>query len=132
MAAPERATAEYRRLHGADQSDWRKWGPYLSDRAWGTVREDYSASGEAWGHLPHELARSKAYRWGEDGIAGFSDRYQSLCWSLALWNEHDPILAVFPVLAAPLDALRRRLNCFWIFCAKGQPRRQLCEGNSRY
>jgi hypothetical protein len=71
---------------------WRKWGPYLAERAWGTVREDYSANGDAWGFLPHDLARSKAFRWGEDGIAGFCDRYQILCWSLALWNERDPIL----------------------------------------
>jgi hypothetical protein len=71
---------------------WRKWGPYIADRAWGTVREDYSANGDAWSFLPHDLARSKAYRWGEDGIAGFSDRYQILCWSMALWNERDPIL----------------------------------------
>src|SRR3989441_1994610 len=75
-----------------DAFGWRRWGPYLSDRAWATVREDYSNSGDAWGFLPHDLARSKAYRWGEDGIAGFCDRYQILCWSLALWNEHDPIL----------------------------------------
>jgi hypothetical protein len=71
---------------------WRHWGPYLSDRAWGTVREDYSESGDAWSYFPHDLARSKAYRWGEDGIAGWCDRYQLLCWSLALWNERDPIL----------------------------------------
>jgi len=71
---------------------WRKWGPYLADRAWGTVREDYSANGDAWSYFPHDLARSKAFRWGEDGIAGFCDRYQILCWSLALWNERDPIL----------------------------------------
>jgi hypothetical protein len=71
---------------------WHKWGPYLSDRAWATVREDYSGSGDAWSFLPHDLARSKAYRWGEDGIAGFCDRYQILCWSLALWNERDAIL----------------------------------------
>jgi hypothetical protein len=71
---------------------WRKWGPYLADRAWGTVREDYSAKGDAWTYLPHDLARSKAYRWGEDGIGGFCDRYQILCWSMAFWNERDPIL----------------------------------------
>src|ERR1019366_6116117 len=71
---------------------WRKWGPYLSDRAWGTVREDYSADGDAWNFLPHDLARSKAYRWGEDGIAGFCDRYQILVFALALWNGRDPIL----------------------------------------
>src|SRR5581483_2509273 len=71
---------------------WAKWGPYLADRAWGTVREDYSADGNAWSFLPHDLARSKAYRWGEDGIAGFCDRYQILCFSMAFWNERDPIL----------------------------------------
>ncbi|HEY2090452.1 MAG TPA: glucosidase [Thermoanaerobaculia bacterium] len=71
---------------------WRKWGPYLADRAWGTVREDYSPRGDAWDYLPHDLARSKAYRWGEDGIGGFCDRYQILCWAMAFWNERDPIL----------------------------------------
>ena len=88
----ERTTAEYLRLHGSDVNRWRKWGPYLSDRAWGTVREDYSESGDAWGYLPHDLARSKTFRWGEDGIAGWCDRYQILSWGLALWNERDPIL----------------------------------------
>src|SRR6202022_2337929 len=71
---------------------WHKWGPFLADRAWGTVREDYSENGDAWAFLPHDLARSKAYRWGEDGIAGFCDRYHILCWSMAFWNERDPIL----------------------------------------
>jgi len=87
-------SSEHARLSGDAHavSHWRKWGPYLADRAWGTVREDYSAKGDAWGHLPHDLARSKAYRWGEDGIAGFCDRYQILCWSMAFWNERDPIL----------------------------------------
>jgi hypothetical protein len=75
-----------------DHSGWRRFGPYVADRAWGTVREDYSANGDAWGYLPHDLARSKAYRWGEDGIAGFCDRYQVLVFALALWNERDPIL----------------------------------------
>lgn len=88
---PERST-EHQRLRGPDARRWRHWGSYLSDRSWGTVREDYSAKGDAWAHLPHDLSRSKAYRWGEDGIAGFCDRYQILCWSLALWNERDPIL----------------------------------------
>ncbi|MFN2455844.1 MAG: glucosidase [Pyrinomonadaceae bacterium] len=71
---------------------WRKWGPYVSERAWGTVREDYSPDGSAWDYFPHDLARSKAYRWGEDGLAGICDRYQLLVFSLALWNGHDPIL----------------------------------------
>ena len=72
--------------------DWRRWGPYLSERQWGTVREDYSPYGTAWDYLTHDQARSRAYRWGEDGIAGFSDDRQLLCLSLALWNGRDPIL----------------------------------------
>lgn len=77
-------------LEGTER--WQKWGPYLSERQWGTVREDYSADGDAWGYFPHDHARSRAYRWGEDGIAGFSDDKQQLCLSLALWNGNDPIL----------------------------------------
>src|SRR5438094_665430 len=64
-----------------DASSWRRWGPYLSDRAWGTVREDYSGNGDAWNYFTHDQARSRAYRWGEDGIAGISDRYQLLCFA---------------------------------------------------
>jgi hypothetical protein len=71
---------------------WKRWGPYLSERAWGTVREDYSPHGNAWEYFPHDHARSRAYRWNEDGIAGISDRRQFLCFSLAMWNERDPIL----------------------------------------
>src|SRR5690242_15068903 len=71
---------------------WQAWGPYLSERQWGTVREDYSAHGNAWDYLPHDHARSRAYRWGEDGIAGWSDAQQRLCFSVALWNGHDAIL----------------------------------------
>src|SRR4051794_38756003 len=71
---------------------WRKWGPYVSERQWGTVREDYSANGDAWDYLTHDDARSRAYRWGEDGLAGFCDDQQYLCLGLALWNERDPIL----------------------------------------
>ena len=71
---------------------WKRWGPYLSERAWGTVREDYSPYGNAWEYFPHDHARSRTYRWNEDGIAGISDRHQYLCFALALWNEHDPIL----------------------------------------
>jgi hypothetical protein len=72
--------------------DWYVWGPYVSERQWGTVREDYSANGTAWEYLPHDHARSRAYRWGEDGLAGFCDVEQRLCLGLALWNGRDPIL----------------------------------------
>ncbi|HJU53419.1 MAG TPA: hypothetical protein VJ715_02565, partial [Pyrinomonadaceae bacterium] len=71
---------------------WKRWGPYLSERAWGTVREDYSASGSAWDYFPHDHARSRAYRWNEDGLAGICDRHQQICFALALWNGRDPIL----------------------------------------
>ena len=90
-ASPLLGTVEGRRLLAADQG-WQRWGPYLSERQWGTVREDYSASGDAWDYLPHDHARSRAYRWGEDGIAGFSDDHQLWCMALALWNGHDAIL----------------------------------------
>jgi hypothetical protein len=84
-------TAEHVRLE-AQGKDWRQWGPYLSERQWGTVREDYSPYGTAWDYFPHDHARSRAYRWGEDGIAGISDEQQRLCFALALWNGKDPIL----------------------------------------
>src|SRR5258707_1406107 len=71
---------------------WKRWGPYVSERAWGTVREDYSPHGEAWDYFPHDHARSRAYRWNEDGIAGICDRHQRLCFALTLWNRCDPIL----------------------------------------
>ncbi|HEY1786559.1 MAG TPA: glucosidase [Verrucomicrobiae bacterium] len=91
-SAPE--GAEKRRLADdkTGRHDWRRWGPYLSDRQWGTVREDYSRGGTAWTYFPHDHARSRAYRWGEDGIGGFSDNCQRLCLSLAMWNGKDPIL----------------------------------------
>ena len=73
-------------------SSWRKWGPYLSERQWGTVREDYSEHGEAWDYFTHDHARSRVYRWGEDGIAGISDDLQRICFAVALWNGQDPIL----------------------------------------
>lgn len=76
----------------AGTHDWLRWGPYLAERAWGTVREDYSADGDAWSFLPHDHARSRAYRWSEDGLAGISDDRQRLCLSLALWNGQDAIL----------------------------------------
>jgi hypothetical protein len=87
-------TAESQRLAAsADaRAPWRRWGPYLSERQWGTVREDYSASGDAWNYFSHDQARSRAYRWGEDGIAGISDDRQRLCFALAVWNGNDPIL----------------------------------------
>src|SRR5688500_4853292 len=87
-------SAERERLAQCTPHDlaWKKWGPYLSERQWGTVREDYSANGDVWGYFPHDHARSRAYRWGEDGLAGFSDHEQRLCLSLALWNGRDPIL----------------------------------------
>lgn len=87
-------TAEHERLRQIidDAGGWRRWGPYVSDRSWATVREDYSANGDAWNYLPHDLARSKAYRWGEDGIAGICDRYQLLVFAPAFWNRRDPIL----------------------------------------
>jgi len=85
-------TAEGHRICNAEAQGWRRWGPYLSDRQWGTVREDYSEDGSAWEYFPHDHARSRAYRWGEDAIAGFSDDQQFWCLGLALWNGKDPIL----------------------------------------
>lgn len=87
-------TLEQRRLeeHNRKETNWKKWGPYLSERQWGTVREDYSAKGDAWEYLPHDQARSKAYRWGEDGILGVCDDRQLLCFALSMWNTRDPIL----------------------------------------
>jgi hypothetical protein len=87
-------TAENQRLDEARQASrpWKKWGPYLSERQWGTVREDYSEGGNAWDYFSHDQARSRAYRWGEDGLAGISDDHQRLCFALALWNGKDPIL----------------------------------------
>src|SRR5262245_24991782 len=86
--------AEHQRLEEArsGKASWKRWGPYLSERQWGTVREDYSPSGDAWNYLSHDQARSRVYRWGEDGLAGISDERQLLCFALALWNGKDPIL----------------------------------------
>lgn len=87
-------TAEEKRLRQDREKKayWRRWGPYLSERQWGTVREDYSPDGTAWEYFPHDHARSRTYRWGEDGIAGISDNHARLCFAIALWNGHDPIL----------------------------------------
>ena len=91
-------TAEDARLEeqAAGKGEWRRWGPYVSDRAWGTVREDYSADGDAWNYFPHDHARSRAYRWSEDGLAGFCDR-QTICLAVALWNEKDAFLKERPL-----------------------------------
>src|ERR1700745_929311 len=86
-AEARRLTEDARRLQ-----NWKRWGPYLSERQWATVREDYSADGNAWTYFPHEHARSRAYRWGEDGLAGFSDDEQRVCLAVPLWNGKDPIL----------------------------------------
>src|SRR5215210_9018870 len=88
-----RYTVEEERLREARAGvPWRRWGPYLSERQWGTVREDYSDNGDAWNYFPHDQARSRAYRWGEDGLLGWCDRECRLCFALALWNGRDPIL----------------------------------------
>src|SRR5207244_815354 len=91
---PRIQTTEDRRLEEARtrKKHWKRWGPYLSERQWGTVREDYSPGGTAWEFFPHDHARSRAYRWGEDGIGGISDRHQIMCFGLALWNGRDRIL----------------------------------------
>ncbi len=90
----QRQTAEHQRLMDSERrkADWKHWGPYVSDRAWGTVREDYSANGDAWNYFPHDHARSRAYRWNEDGLGAICNRFQNICLGVALWNERDPIL----------------------------------------
>ncbi len=90
----EYPTAEEKRLeqNRTHTVFWKKWGPYLSERQWGTVREDYGEDGEAWKYFPHDHARSRSYRWGEDGLGGISDINQDLCFAVALWNGRDPIL----------------------------------------
>ena len=87
-------TNEEQRLEASVDGElhWKRWGPYLSERQWGTVREDYSPDGDAWEYFPHDHARSRTYRWGEDGLGGICDRHQHICFAIALWNEHDPIL----------------------------------------
>src|SRR6476619_3229448 len=94
MAQRTQDTPEHWRLEDArtGKSPWKAWGPYLSERQWGTVREDYSADGDAWNYFPHDHARSRAYRWGEDGIGALCDHKQRLCLAVALWNGKDPIL----------------------------------------
>ncbi|SDB28485.1 Glycosyl hydrolase family 63 C-terminal domain-containing protein [Flavobacteriaceae bacterium MAR_2010_188] len=94
MDKNQNTSEEHKRLeeYYTKKKDWLKWGPYLSERQWGTVREDYSPNGTAWDYFPHDDARSRAYRWGEDGLAGISEKYSNLCFGLALWNGKDPIL----------------------------------------
>jgi hypothetical protein len=99
MTREKQRLAEYRE----GVAEWHKWGPYLSERSWGTVREDYSPNGAAWDYFTHDMARSKAYRWGEDGMAGICDRYQLLCFSMALWNGKDPILKERPFGLIPAE-----------------------------
>jgi hypothetical protein len=129
-------------------ASWKNWGPYLSERQWGTVREDYSAHGTAWDYFPHDHARSRAYRWGEDGIGGLSDSEQRLCMSLALWNERDPILKerLFGLTNAQgnhgedvkelyyyLDATPSHsyLKMLYKYPQRGYPYAELCEENAR-
>src|SRR3954466_3021907 len=88
MNAEQKRLAENR----AESEPWYFWGPYLAERAWGTVREDYSVDGDAWNYFPHDHARSRGYRWNEDGLGGISDHKGRLCFALAFWNEHDPFL----------------------------------------
>ena len=94
LKPPTPANAEAQRLRedSAREKNWKRWGTYLSERQWGTVREDYSEDGNCWGYFTHDQARSRAYRWGEDGLLGFSDRQCRLCFSLALWNGRDRFL----------------------------------------
>src|ERR1044072_2327589 len=89
---PTKEQERLREPYNTPIAPWRRWGPYVSERSWGTVREDYSADGNAWDYFPHDLARSKAYRWGEDGLAGICDRYQILVLAMGFWNERHPIL----------------------------------------
>jgi hypothetical protein len=94
MKMDDTSNAEARRLQQNAVKDVPlvKWGPYLSERQWGTIREDYSQNGDAWNYFPHDHSRSRAYRWGEDGLAGISDFFQNLCFAIAVWNHKDPIL----------------------------------------
>ena len=97
-------TAEHNRLKTSRENNpWKNWGPFLTERQWGTVREDYSADGSAWEHTTHDMARSYTYRWGEEGIAGISDNKSLLCFSVALWNGKDPILKERPFGLIPSE-----------------------------
>ena len=147
---PPHLTKEHERLAGlhGELTAWRRWGPYVAERSWGTVREDYSADGRAWDFLPHDLARGTAYRWGEDGLAGICDRYQILVFALALWNERDPILKerLFGVVPAEgnhgedvkeyafyLDSTPTHSSMKWLYKypQRAYPYTQLIEENRR-
>lgn len=112
-------TAEHLRLAepvSGPVPPWRKWGPYVSERSWGGAREDYSADGNAWAYFPHDMARSRAYRWGEDGIAGICDRYQLLVFALALWNGRDPILKERMFGLTPMEGNRGEdVKEYWFY-----------------
>ena len=103
---------EHLRLAQADSGEqpWRSWGPYLAERAWGTVREDYSEHGTAWDYFPHDHARSRAYRWNDDGMGGICDDRQTFCFALALWNGVDPILKERMFGLGQAQALRHALS----------------------
>ena len=93
------------------KAHWKRWGPYVSERAWGTVREDYSADGDAWNYFPFEHAHLRAFRWNEDGIAGICDRHQIICFAVTLWNGRDPILKERHGLGDP-RAIRQTSRCY--------------------
>jgi hypothetical protein len=118
MSAERERVSGFGRLEDGllQASDWYLWGPYLSERQWGTVREDYSPDGDAWSYLPHDHARSRAYRWGEGGLAGFSDIHQRLCLGLALWNGRDPILKerAYGLTGAATDLEDRLISIFLV------------------
>src|SRR6266487_2477533 len=121
-------TQEEIRLEESRQrkAHWYRWGPYLSDRQWGTVREDYSADGDAWNSFPHDHARSRAYRWNEDGMAGLSDVFNRLCLALALWNGKDPKEYWWYLDAVPSSAwLRWRYH----YPQRAFPYQQLIDAN---
>ena len=128
------STAEHRRLAEdlARQRNWKRWGPYLAERQWSTVREDYSADGTCWEYFPHDHARSRAYRWGEDGLLGFTDRECRLCFSVALWNGEDAILKerLFGLTGNQGNHGEDVKECWWYL--DSTPTHSYCKGLYRY
>src|ERR1700733_5320704 len=126
--------AESRRLaeDASRAKNWKRWGPYLSERQWATVREDYSADGNVWDYFPHDQARSRAYRWGEDGILGICDRECRLCFALAMWNGHDPILKerLFGLTASEGNHGEDVKECYYYL--KNTPTHSYCKGLYKY